>query len=82
MELDSLTSRIAKLLYPAAKIQNKGFEYTKFGNGEFDVVVGNVPFGDFKPYDRSYDNEYYIHDYFFIKSLDNLKTGGIAARNT
>ena len=79
VELDSLTSRIAKLLYPAAKIQNKGFEYTKFGNGEFDVVVGNVPFGDFKPYDRSYDNEYYIHDYFFIKSLDKLKTGGIAA---
>ena len=79
VELDSLTSRIAKLLYPAAKIQNKGFEYTKFCNGEFDVVVGNVPFGDFKPYDRSYDNEYYIHDYFFIKSLDKLKTGGIAA---
>ncbi len=79
VELDSLTSRIAKLLYPAAKIQNKGFEYTKFGNGEFDVVVGNVPFGEFKPYDRSYDNEYYIHDYFFIKSLDKLKTGGIAA---
>lgn len=79
VELDSLTSRIAKLLYPAAKIQNKGFEYTKFGNGSFDVVVGNVPFGDFKPYDRSYDNEYYIHDYFFIKSLDKLKTGGIAA---
>ena len=79
VELDSLTSRIAKLLYPAAKIQNKGFEYTKFDNGTFDVVVGNIPFGDFKPYDRSYDNEYYIHDYFFIKSLDKLKTGGIAA---
>lgn len=79
VELDSLTSRIAKLLYPAASIQHKGFEQTKFDNGTFDVVVGNVPFGDFKPYDRSYDDEYYIHDYFFIKSLDKLKTGGIAA---
>ena len=55
VELDSLTARIAKELYPEAKIQNRGFERTKFENGTFDVIVGNVPFGDFKPYDPEYD---------------------------
>lgn len=78
VELDSLTARIAKELYPEAKIQNRGFERTKFENGTFDVIVGNVPFGDFKPYDPEYD-EYLIHDYFFAKSIDKLKSGGIMA---
>ena len=78
VELDSLTARIAKELYPEAKIQNRGFERTKFENGKFDVIVGNVPFGDFKPYDPEYD-EYLIHDYFFAKSIDKLKHGGIMA---
>ena len=78
VELDSLTARIAKELYPEAKIQNRGFERTKFENGKFDVIVGNVPFGDFKPYDPEYD-EYLIHDYFFAKSIDKLKPGGIMA---
>ena len=78
VELDSLTARIAKELYPEAKIQNRGFERTKFVNGTFDVIVGNVPFGDFKPYDPEYD-EYLIHDYFFAKSIDKLKPGGIMA---
>lgn len=78
VELDSLTARIAKELYPEAKIQNRGFERTKFENGTFDVIVGNVPFGDFKPYDPEYD-EYFIHDYFFAKSIDKLKPGGIMA---
>ena len=78
VELDSLTARIAKELYPEAKIQNRGFERTKFENGIFDVIVGNVPFGDFKPYDPEYD-EYLIHDYFFAKSIDKLKPGGIMA---
>ena len=78
VELDSLTARIAKELYPEAKIQNRGFERTKFENGTFDVIVGNVPFGDFKPYDPEYD-EYLIHDYFFAKSIDKLKPGGIMA---
>lgn len=76
VELDSLTARIAKELYPEAKIQNRGFERTKFENGTFDVIIGNVPFGDFKPYDPEYD-EYLIHDYFFAKSIDKLKHGGI-----
>ena len=78
VELDSLTARIAKELYPEAKIQNRGFERTKFENGTFDVIIGNVPFGDFKPYDPEYD-EYLIHDYFFAKSIDKLKPGGIMA---
>lgn len=78
VELDSLTARIAKELYPEAKIQNRGFERTKFENGTFDVIVGNVPFGDFKPYDPEYD-EYLIYDYFFAKSIDKLKPGGIMA---
>ena len=78
VELDSLTARIAKELYPEAKIQNRGFERTKLENGTFDVIVGNVPFGDFKPYDPEYD-EYLIHDYFFAKSIDKLKPGGIMA---
>ena len=78
VELDSLTARIAKELYPEAKIQNRGFERTKLENGTFDVIIGNVPFGDFKPYDPEYD-EYLIHDYFFAKSIDKLKPGGIMA---
>ena len=78
VELDNLTARIAKELYPEAKIQNRGFERTKFENGIFDVIVGNVPFGDFKPYDPEY-GEYLIHDYFFAKSIDKLKPGGIMA---
>lgn len=78
VELDSLTARIAKELYPEAKIQNRGFERTKFENDTFDVIIGNVPFGDFKPYDPEYD-EYLIHDYFFAKSIDKLKPGGIMA---
>lgn len=81
VELDSLTARIAKQLYPDAEIQNKGYEHTKFQNGTFDVIVGNVPFGDFSPYDPEYE-DYLIHDYFFIKSLDKLKSGGIMAMIT
>lgn len=78
VELDSLTARIAKELYPEAKIQHKGFELAKFENGTFDVIIGNVPFGDFKPYDPDYD-DLLIHDYFFAKSIDKLKPGGIMA---
>lgn len=78
VEIDTLTARIAHYLYPRANIQNKGFERAKLEK-PYDIVVGNVPFGDFKPYDPKYDSEYLIHDYFFIKSLDLLKAGGIAA---
>lgn len=78
VEIDTLTARIAHYLYPRANIQNKGFERAKLEK-PYDIVIGNVPFGDFKPYDPKYDSEYLIHDYFFIKSLDLLKAGGIAA---
>ena len=78
VELDDLTARIAKQLFPEANIQHKGFERAKFENGTFDVIIGNVPFGEFKPYDPEYD-DYFIHDYFFAKSIDKLKPGGIMA---
>ena len=78
VELDSLTARIAKELYPEAKIQHRGFEHSKYENGTFDVIIGNVPFGEFKPYDPEY-SDYFIHDYFFAKSIDKLKPGGIMA---
>ena len=79
VELDSISARISRLLYPNASIQHKGFEQAKFLNDSMDIVIGNVPFGDYTPYDRNYENKYVIHDYFFIKSLDKLKAGGIAA---
>ena len=80
VELDELTAKIARALYPKANIQNSGFESTSFDNNTFDVVVGNVPFGNYSPFDPSYkDSHYLVHDLFFIKSLDKLKAGGIAA---
>lgn len=80
VELDSLTGRIAKQLYPQANIQIKGFEKTDFPNDFFDVVVGNVPFGQYKVSDRPYDKyNFLIHDYFLAKSLDKVRSGGIVA---
>ena len=80
MEKDSISGRIAKLLYPQAEIQVKGFEETDFTDNFFDVVVGNVPFGDFKVYDRKYNAENFkIHDYFVAKSIDKVRPGGIVA---
>ena len=80
VEKDSISGRIAKLLYPGADIQIKGFEETDFPDNFFDVVVGNVPFGDFKVYDRKYNAENFkIHDYFVAKSIDKVRPGGIVA---
>lgn len=80
VEKDSISGRIAKLLYPQAEIQVKGFEDTDFPDNFFDVVVGNVPFGDFKVYDRKYNAENFkIHDYFVAKSIDKVRPGGIVA---
>ncbi len=77
VEIDSLTGRIAKQLYPEAHIDIKGFEKTSFKNGSFDVAVGNIPFGDFSlQYDRQ---SLKIHDYFFMQALDKVKDGGIVA---
>ena len=80
VELDDITGRIAKQLYPGAKIQISGFEKTDFPNDFFDVAVGNVPFGQYKVADRQYDkHNFLIHDYFFAKTLDKVRPGGIVA---
>ena len=79
VELDSLTARLAKQLHQTAHIQQMGFEHTNFNQGSFDLVVGNVPFADFKLRDEQTLNEYYIHDYFVKRSLDLVHSGGIVA---
>ncbi len=80
VELDGITGRIAKQLYPTAKIKISGFEKTDYPNDFFDVAVGNVPFGQYKVSDRQYDkNNFLIHDYFFAKTLDKVRPGGVVA---
>lgn len=79
VELDSLTARLAKQLHQTVHIQQMGFEHTNFNQGSFDLVVGNVPFADFKLRDEQTLNEYYIHDYFVKRSLDLVHSGGIVA---
>ena len=80
VELDSITGRIANLLYPSANIQIKGYENTTFENNSFDIAVSNVPFGSYKVNDKDYNNQnMYIHDYFFAKTLDKVRPGGIVA---
>ena len=80
VELDSISGRIGKLLYPDANIQIKGFEKTDYPNDFFDVAIGNVPFGAYKVNDRQYDRyNFMIHDYFLAKTIDQLRPGGVAA---
>ena len=80
VEIDSLTGRIAKQLYQKASIAIEGFEQTKLPDDHFDVVVGNVPFGDFKVNDSRYNaQKFLIHDYFFAKALDKVRSGGVVA---
>lgn len=80
VELDDISGRIAKKLYPNAKIKVGGFEDTSFSNDFFDVVIGNVPFGDYQISDREYkNNNFLIHDYFFAKAIDKVRPGGIVA---
>lgn len=80
VELDGITGRIAKQLYPHANIKVTGFEKAYYPNDFFDVAVGNVPFGQYKVADRAYDkNNFLIHDYFFAKTLDKVRPGGIVA---
>ncbi|NKE69909.1 diguanylate cyclase [Candidatus Manganitrophus noduliformans] len=80
VEIDSLTGRIARQLYQTADIRIQGFEDTKLPNNFFDVAVGNVPFGDFKVNDLPYNkHNLFIHDYFFVKSLDKVRPGGVLA---
>ncbi len=80
VELDSISGRIAKQLYPEDNIQIKGFEKTTFKNNSFDVVIGNIPFGDYGIADKAYDKyQFKIHDYFAAKAVDKVKPGGIVA---
>lgn len=78
VELDSITGRIAKQLYQNADIKVQGFENTKFKNDTFDLIVGNVPFGDIDIKDDTL-GKYKLHDYFILKSLDLAKAGGVVA---
>ena len=80
VELDSLTGRIARQLYQRANIQITGFEKADLPDSFFDVVIGNMPFGDYSVVDPQYNRLHFkIHDYFFAKSIDKLRTGGIIA---
>ena len=80
VELDSLTGRIARQLYPKANITVDGYEKTSFPNDFFDAAVGNVPFGQYKVADKKYDKyNFLIHDYFFGKTLDQVRPGGVIA---
>lgn len=80
VELDSISGRIGKLLYPESDIQIKGLEESSFSNNFFDAVIGNVPFGEYKVNDREYNkNNFLIHDYFFAKSIDKVRNGGVIA---
>ncbi len=78
VEIDPLTGEIAKQLYQKAKIAVEGFEDTKLPDNHFDVVIGNVPFGDIRVNDSRYNaQKFLIHDYFFAKALDKVRTGGV-----
>ena len=78
VEIDSLTGRIAKQLYPKANIAIEGFEKTNLPDDHFDVVIGNVPFGEIRVNDSRYNaQKFLIHDYFFAKALDKVRAGGV-----
>ena len=80
VELDRISAGIAQQLYQKTTIAAQGFEETNLPDSFFDGVVGNVPFGDFKVSDKRYDKyKFLIHDYFFAKSLDKLRPGGVMA---
>lgn len=80
VEVDSISGRIAKQLYQKADISITGFEKTSYPDNFFDVVIGNVPFGDYKLYDPKYNKyNFRIHDYFLAKAIDQVRPGGIVA---
>ena len=80
IELDSITGRIAKQLYQNASISVQGFEQSSLPDSFFDLAIGNVPFGSYGVSDKKYDKyKFYIHDYFFAKTLDKVRPGGIIA---
>ena len=79
-EVDKISGRIAQYLYPLTNIEITGFEKKNLADNSFDVVVSNIPFGDIKINDRRYNkHNFNIHEYFFAKSLDKVRAGGIVA---
>ena len=80
VELDSISGRIATLLYPDANILVRGFEKAHFPDGFFDAAIGNVPFGGYRLVDSRYEKQhFFVHDYFFAKAIDQVRPGGIIA---
>ncbi|MDZ4994729.1 DNA helicase [Clostridium perfringens] len=80
VELDDISGRISKQLYQNASIEIKGYEETTLSDNFFDVAIGNIPFGDYKVFDKDFNkNNFLIHDYFLAKTLDKLKENGIVA---
>jgi N12 class adenine-specific DNA methylase len=78
IEIDSVTARLAKLLYPDADIRHKPFEESVLPDGGFDVAIGNIPFGDYKPFDPRFKGwNFLIHDYFFAAALHKVRPGGL-----
>ncbi|MBI5385640.1 MAG: SAM-dependent DNA methyltransferase, partial [Verrucomicrobia bacterium] len=78
VEIDSVTARLAKLLYPDADIRQQPFEDTKLADGFYDVAISNIPFGDYKPFDPRFKAwSFVIHDYFFAAALEKVRPGGL-----
>jgi N12 class adenine-specific DNA methylase len=80
VEIDPLTARIARQLYPDADIRAQGFETAALGDGSFDLAISNVPFGDYKLHDPQFnDRNFLVHDYFFAKTVEHVRPGGLIA---
>ncbi|MCI6272221.1 MAG: SNF2-related protein [Erysipelotrichaceae bacterium] len=80
IELDSITGKIAKYLYPESNICISGYEKVDILNDSFDAAISNIPFGDFKVFDENYNkNNFLIHDYYFEKTIDKVRVGGVIA---
>lgn len=80
IEIDSISARISKLLFPNANIHEGGYEEKEILNNTYNIAISNIPFGNYKIFDKEYANEdFLIHDYFFAKSIDKVKEGGIIA---
>ena len=78
VEIDPLTARIAKALYPDADIRNEAFEKANVADEFYDVAISNIPFGDYKPFDTKFNKQgFLIHDYFFARGLEKVRPRGI-----
>ncbi|KKK65661.1 hypothetical protein LCGC14_2971900, partial [marine sediment metagenome] len=79
VELDSITGRIGRLLYPESDVRVEGFQDAQMPDNFYDLAISNVPFGNYRIHDPRYRRRFSIHDYFFVKSLDKVRPGGIVA---